>query len=219
MAIEAGFSFLTAGPAFRLKLPNDFDPLPDLSAPVTIKDGAGRRSFDFVAHTRDRGIEEAHRVLGTLTGREGRTVQLFERLDSPRQWYLRWTLSSGALYTHLREEDGVDRAEPIAAGLGIVENGGAPFLLLERPLGRGVLVDRPGYQELATFWSTSRQWVVELQRPGYLARGKVMRLPDRERAMHRAGASFGIEVTVYSGADVEGGRRLTDAVVNSLAER
>jgi hypothetical protein len=217
MAIETRFSFLTAGPAFRLKLPDDFDALPDLSSPLTIKDGAGRRSFDFVAHTRDRGIDEAHRVLGTLTGREGRTVQLYERLDSPRQWYLRWILSSGALYTHLREEDGVDRAEPIAAGLGIVENGGTPFLLLERPLGRGVL-NHPGYQELAIYWSTSRRWVVELQRPGYLAKGKVMRLPDRERAMHRAGASFGIEVTVHSGADVEGGRQLTDAVVNSLAE-
>lgn len=218
MAIEVGFSFLTAGPAFRLKLPDDFDLLPDLSSPLTIKNGAGRRSFDFVAHTRDRGIEEAHRVLRTLTGHEGRTVQLIERLDTPRQWYLRWILSSGSLYTHLREEDGVDRAGPIVAGLGIVENGGTPFLLLERPLGRGVL-DRPGYQELATYWSTSRQWVVELQRPGYLAKGKVMRLPDRKRAMHRAGASFGIEVAVYSGADVEGGRQLTEAVVNSLAER
>jgi hypothetical protein len=216
MAVEAKFSFLTAGPTLGFELPDDFDVLPDLSSPVSIGDNQGARSFDFIAHSRDKGIQEPHRVLGTLAGRDGRTVELYERIDPPRQWYLRWVLSAGALYTHLREEDGLGRAETIAASLGIVENGGAPFLLADRPLGRGVS-STPGYQELAIFRSAIRTWAVEFQRPGYVSRGKVMRLPNRDQAIHRAGARFQVEVTVQSGADVEGGRGLIREVVQSLA--
>jgi hypothetical protein len=216
MAVEAKFSFLTAGPTLRLRLPDDFDVLPDLSSPLTIGDDQGARSFDFIAYSRDKGIQEPNRVVGTLTGRDGRSVEVYERLDPPQQWYLRWILSSGALYTHLREEDGVARAESIAASLGIVENGGAPFLLADRPLGRGVSTN-PGYQEIAIFRSLMRTWVVELQRPGYLSRGRVMRLPNREQAIHRAGGPFQVEVTVQSEADVEGGRELIKDVVDSLA--
>jgi hypothetical protein len=215
MAIEAKFSFLTAGPTLKFKLPDDFDVLPDLSSPVTIGDDQGARSFDFITHSRDKGIQEPHRVLGTLTGRDGRTVELYERIDPPQQWYLRWDLAAGALYTHLREEDGVARAETIAVSLGIVENGGAPFLLPDRPLGRGVS-STPGYQEIAIFRSSMRTWVVELQRPGYVSQGRIMRLPNREQAIHRAGARSQVEVTVQSAADVEGGRGLINEVVESL---
>jgi hypothetical protein len=216
MSVEAKFSFLTAGPSLTFKLPDDFDVLPDLSSPVTIGDDQGARSFDFVTHSRDQGIQEPHRVLGTLAGRDGRKIELFERIDPPQQWYLRWDLVAGALYTHLREEDGVERAETIAASLGIVENGGAPFLLPDRPLGRGVS-STPGYQEIAIFKSTVRAWVVELQRPGYVSQGKIMRLPNNEQAIHRAGARGQVEVTVLSEGDAEGGRALANDVIASLA--
>jgi hypothetical protein len=215
MAKEAKFSFLTAGPRFGLVLPDDFDTLPDLSSPLTIKDGSGARSFDFVARPRDRGVEEPNRLLGTLTDRDGHTVELYERLEAPLQWYLRWILSAGVVYTHLREEDGVERAEQVVASLGIAENGGAPFLLPERPLGRGVST-RPGYQELAVFRSSRIGWAIELQRPGFLAKGKVVQFPEGRQVILRAGAAHGIEVTVHAGTDAGAGRQAILAVVESL---
>lgn len=216
MAKRTSFSFLTAGPTFAFLLPSDFDGLPDLSSPLTIKQGSGARSFDFVARSRDQGVEEPHRLLGTLTGRSGHAVELYERLASPRQWYLRWILSSGVIYTHLRDEDGVERAETIVANLGIAGNGGAPFLLPERPLGSGVS-SRPGYQELAVFRSPSRPgWAVTLQRPGFLDQGTIVRHPEGKKAIFRAGAKHGIEVVVFAEQDVSGGREVIKDVVKSL---
>jgi hypothetical protein len=216
MAIEARFSFLTAGPRFRLSLPDDFDVLPDLSSPLTIKNGAGPRSFDFVASSRDDGVQEEHRFLGTLTGRDGHAVELYERLEAPRQWYLRWLLPTGVIYTHLRDEDGVERAETIAGSLGITVNGGAPFLLPERPLGRGVS-NRPGYQELAVFRSPSRaDWAITLRRPSFLARGKVVQSPEGRKAILRGGAGHDTELAVYAGEDVAAGRETIRAALASF---
>jgi hypothetical protein len=213
--IEARFSFLTAGPTFRLELPDDFDALPDLSAPLMIWD-QGARSFDFVAHARDHGVREPHQVLGTLKGRDGHTVEVYERFGEPPQWYLRWLLPTGSIWTHLREEDGVERADAVVANLGIVEDGGAPFLLPEGPLRREVST-RPGYQELATFRSSSSNWVLECQRPGYLSRGKLMRVPEAERGILRAGAGFDTEITAIVGTDAEDGRKLIGTAVDTLA--
>jgi hypothetical protein len=215
MPKKVKFSFLTAGPRFGLALPDDFDALPDLSSPLTIKDGSGARSFDFVARARDKGVEEPNRLLRRLTSRGGHTVELYERLEEPQQWYLRWLLASGVLYTHLRGEDGVERADGVVASLGISENGGAPFLLPEGPLGRGVST-RPGYQELAVFRSSRAGWAIELQRPGFMAKGKIVQYPEGNQAILRAGASHGIEVIVHAATDAEAGRRAIVGVVDSL---
>jgi hypothetical protein len=215
MTTEARFSFLTAGPKFRLELPDDFEPLPDLSAPLMIWD-QGARSFDFVARARDTGPQEAHKTLGTLTSRDGYTVEIYERLDAPPQWYLRWILPTGSIYTHLREEDGVERAEAVVANLQIVNGDGPPFLLPEGPLRRAVS-SRPGYQELATFRSSDLSRTIECQRPGYLSRGKFMRVPESKRAIVRAGAGSDIEITVHAGTDVQDGRKLIVAAVDTLA--
>lgn len=218
---EAGFSFLVAGPKFRLLLPSDFEPVPSLSSPLRF--GKGGRSFDFVPAHRDRGVTEEHRMPGTLKDRVGRSVELYERLGQPPQWYLRWLLGAGALYTHLREEDGVDMAEPIVAALDIVEgdSAGTPFLLLNPPLKSAVLA-WPGYQEFATFRSPVRPgWAVVLQRPSFLSPGQTMVAPGGEAGgdvILRAGANYGMEVQVVSGTDLLGGEELLNTVLDSLAE-
>jgi hypothetical protein len=218
MAKNTRFSFLTAGPMLGLELPDDFETLPELSAPLTVSDGGVYRSYDFVPAAHDDGMAE-HRLLGTMEDRDGRTVELYEQLDPPPQWYLRWILSNGALYTHLREEEGPDRAPLYVESLGIVERDGLPpFLLPESPLGRGVLA-RPGYQEFALFSSTKGpDWALILQRPGYLANGRVMRDPNNSKAVLRGGACCGIEVTVLSGDDVAAGRQRMSTVRSSLSE-
>jgi hypothetical protein len=150
MVEKIRFSFLTAGPTFGLDLPDDLDRLPELSAPLA--GGYGARSYDFVPAAHDAGMPES-RLLRKTTDRDGRTVELYEAVGAPPQWYLRWILSNGALYTHLRDEEGPQRAQTYVASLGIVERKGLPpFLLPERPLRRAVFA-QPGYQEFAIFRS------------------------------------------------------------------
>jgi hypothetical protein len=218
MANKVKFSFLSAGPRFVLDLPDDFETPPELSSPLTINNGYAARSFDFVPPARDTGIDEPHRLQRTMRDRGGRTVELYERIEEPRQWYLRWILRNGFLYTHVREEDGLDKVDGIVAGLGIVEaNASAPFLLPEPPLGRAVS-GQPGYQEFASFRSVERGWGVLLQRPGFIGPGKLMRMPESSKVVYRAGANHGVEVTVVAGEDAAGGRELVTAVAQSLAQ-
>jgi hypothetical protein len=145
-------------------------------------------------------------------------VELYERIEEPRQWYLRWVLRNGFLYTHVRDEDGLDKVDGIVSGLRIVEaNGSAPFLLPEPPLGRAAS-GQPGYQEFASFRSVQRGWAVLIQRPGFLGAGTLMRMPEGSKAVFRAGARFGIEVTVVAGEDATGGRNLVTAVAESITQ-
>lgn len=96
MTVEAvGFSFLTAGPGYQMELPQRFDRLPELSSPVNFYETGGARYVDFLPAARDSGITEKHRALGVLPGRDGRMVEVFERIGSPAQWYLRWPLQGG----------------------------------------------------------------------------------------------------------------------------
>lgn len=153
MARKIEFSFLTAGPIFGLELPDDFEPVPETSSPLTIDNGHGHRSYDFVPAAFEPAISEDNRLLRKMADREGRTVEFYERPEDPPQWYLRWLLSNGALYTHLREAEGPEWAPIIVANLTIVERGGMPPVLLpEPPLGRGAS-SRAGYHERATFAS------------------------------------------------------------------
>jgi hypothetical protein len=216
VARRAQFSFLTAGPAFEVSLPDDFQPLPELSSPLTVNNGYGHRSYDFVPAERDTGAG-AMLLLRTFSDRDGRFVELFERREAPPQWYLRWHLSNGFLYTHLREEEGPEPAERYVANLGIVERDGMPpYLLPDPPLGVGSS-GQPGYQDIAMFTSTSRpDWTLVLHRPGFLRRGRVMRSPENSKVVLRGGAASNIQATVYSGQDLEGGRELINSVVQGL---
>jgi hypothetical protein len=212
------FSFLSAGPLFQLELPDEFDALPETSSPLSINDGTGHRSYVFVPAAHDAGMDE-HRLLSTMADRDGRTVEFYEQLEPPPVWYLRWLLSNGALYTHLRAAEGPEWAPTIVANLAIVERDGLPpSLLPSPPLGRGVSA-RPGYQEEALFRSQrGLDWAVTLRRPGFVPRGTIMRDPDRSKVLLRGGACCETEITVLAGNDLEAGQELLSGVLNSLAE-
>jgi hypothetical protein len=49
-------------------------------------------------------------------------VELFERIELPPIWHLRWTLANGVLNAHLREEDGEALAEETVKAMSITED-------------------------------------------------------------------------------------------------
>jgi hypothetical protein len=220
--VDARFSFLASGPIFRLSVPSEFDTLPSLSSPMS--NGIGGRSFDFLTDHQDEGLNEGHKMLAVLADRDGRTVELYERLDPPRLWWLRWPLSNGAIYAHVREEDGLGRGRLFLEYISVVEDASVPtpFLLADPPLGLAVSA-RPGFQERVRFFSPALgdNWVITLQRPGFLSSGQRMQLPRRdagEFVVLRAGTSYGIEVIVWSGTALSEGQEILDGVVESLRE-
>lgn len=214
---DVSFSFLLAGPRFGLSLPGDFDGLATLSSPLANGKGGGR-SFDFIPTSRDVGINDSVRQLSTVTDRDGRLVEVFERVGEPQQWYLRWPLFNGALYTHLRREDGVEMAAVTAQSLSVVEDaeGGTPSLLPNPPLHLGNMT-WPGYQENARFYSSSRAgWSVMLRRPGFLADGQVVVSPNVEWMVLRAGTKYGVEVQVSTPLDTTEAREVLSMILASL---
>jgi hypothetical protein len=214
-------SFLTAGPRLQVHVPEDFPRLPMLSSPIANRKGG--RSYDFLPASMDDGVTEETRVLSPLADREGRTVEMYERVGTPPQWYLRWLLTNGTLYTHLREEDGVAVAGETVAALAIIEDEttGLPFLLPESPLRRWVSAV-PGYHEEATFDSVTRNATLTLQRPGFVAEGQMVVVPAAapgDRVVLRAGASNGIEARLsIDNREVAAGRELLAGIVDSLVE-
>jgi hypothetical protein len=215
MSQEVIFTFMTAGPRFHFALAGGFDPVGDYSSPLLT--GMGFRSFDYLPPSQEPGITEEHTVVRTLMDRDGRAVELSARIGSPPQWYLRWQLSNGALYTHLREEDGPDSADFTVNSLGIVEgDDGVPFLLPEPPLKRGVSA-RPGLQEIAAFRSPTG-WSIQLKRPGFINAGQVVQAPGSENVVLRGGTSDGLEVVVFSGTDLKSGQDLMSQTQDSLAQ-
>ena len=204
---EVSFSFLTAGPQFRLLVPLEFSSVPELSSPLYID--VGNRSFDWIPAVRDSGLTEDVRFVESLTVKDDSQLQIYERIDpeGPRLWWLRWQLENGAVYSHLRDEDGLAQAEAIGNCLTIVEDGGTgtPFLLPEPPL-RPAVAAWPGYQEWAVFQSGLREeWAISLRRPTFLKPGEIVQAPASvvgEAAYLRAGAAYGIEIGVSSGTNV-----------------
>lgn len=213
---ERRFSFLTAGPIIRVTLSEDFDELPEMTAPLGV--GHAYRSFDFLPAGIDAPPGEDLQLVNKLSARDGRVVELYERADPPRQWYLRWILSNGALYTHLREDEGPGLASEPLERLAIEERDGMPpFLLPEPPITIGVSA-RPGYREECVYRSDrSPRRVVVLNRPSFLSPGQTLRRPDTDHVVLRGGAAHGIEVTVHD-EDLAGARGLMSTVVASIAE-
>jgi hypothetical protein len=164
-------------------------------------------------------MEDEHALISSYRDRDGRQVDLFERDGTPAQWYLRWRLARGNLYTHLREEEGPSKAQSYVASLGIVERDDAgPFLLPEAPLSRGV-VARPGYEEYAIFLpEDGADWEVKIQRPGYVPEGKIMRDPTADDTTLRAGALGRLEISVRGEGETGEGRAVIEGVLGTLRQ-
>lgn len=216
--MKVDFSFLTSGPTFRCELPDEFDSLPGLSSPVD--NGNGGRSFSFVPAFRDDGITEPHDVTDKLMDPQGHQVDLVERLGDPQQWYLRWYLRDGSLYTHLRDTDGVAKAEETLRYVTVDESSGSlPFLLIEPPF-RSAVSGHAGYQEQARYFSAAigNIWVLEFRRPGFLGPGTLMELPGASQTIVRAGTSFGLEIVAITDLSAKKAAEMLMSVVATLRE-
>ena len=218
--MEVDFSFLVSGPSFRLTLPAYFDPVPELNSPLY--NGVGGRDFTF--HPKERDVPaEGYIDLGTLKDRDGRSVELFERIEPPPIWWLRWALTAGALYTHLREEDGVEMADTTVASVSVVEtDNGLPFVLPYPPLAVD-MVRVNGFIEEVTYFSRERgpKWSVMLRRPGFLLPGHVEVTPTANTGggvLITAGLGAGVETAVVAGTALAGGEELVRMIVDSFAE-
>jgi len=215
--MDVTFSFLVSGPTFRLTLPADFDPVPELNAPLF--NGIGGRDFTF--HPKQRDVPAEDYVFpGTMSDRDGRSIELFERIEPPPIWWLRWPLSAGALYTHLREEDGVEMADVTAASMSVVEtDDGLPFVLPYPPLGVD-MVRVNGFAEEVTYFSQQRgpMWNVTLRRPGFLVPGGVEFAPTVNtggRVVITAGIGAGAEAMIVAGEFLSDGEDLATMVMDS----
>jgi hypothetical protein len=218
---DVSFSFLTSGPRFRVSLPGYFDAVPEMTAPLS--NGIGGRAFNFHPTNRVREITGAV-YLGTLTDHDGRTVEFHERIEPPTIWLLAWRLSSGALYTHLREEDGPGMADVTVANISVVEAppGGLPVVLPYPPL-EFAASSRAGYHEEASYFSDERGlgWGISFVRPGFTPAGKVMYAPLDEmagEAVVRVGLGSGVEALVVTGADLAAGQETATMLLDTFTE-
>jgi len=203
---EVKFSFLTSGPTYRVELPGDSSRLPELSAPLCIRESGFRRSFDFAPIEFDTGPSPDLSVKGAFEGPDGLQAILYSREETPPQWYLRWELNDGALTSHLREEDGPDYGEVVVGNLFIEQGSDGPFLLPSPPLSRGV-VPQPGYEESAVFRPTGSSWFATFLRPGYLRQNAVVSKPSKDGTSFRAGLSDDVELQLFVREESESGAR------------
>lgn len=198
---DVRFSFLTSGPSFRFLLPEGFRSVPELRCPIDA--GLGARLFTFEPKPLVPDFLGAGDLVDMLTDRDGRRVMLIERRERPLTWWLHWSLSDGALMTHIREEDGIDTAPLIVGSVQVIENGagGAPYLLLDPPL-RSEVDGTPEYEETASFFALSLEnGVINFRRPGFLSADQVMIGPPSEPdapIVIRSGSAFGMEVQVMA---------------------
>jgi hypothetical protein len=214
--MEASYSFMTAGPTFRFELPGGFDPVPELSSPIY--NGNGVRDFDFLPPTRDNGVTN-NELLAVLEDGNGHNAEFYVWPWDPPQWYLRWILTLGDLYTHLRDEDGPTMAEATVRALTITEDGtgGTPYLLLQDPLKPGIGA-RPEYRETATFFSSDGgTFVFSFRRPGFLSLGDIVSASGPDAVQLRRGLPFGLELFVRV-IDLPTGQKLAETIAASLHE-
>jgi hypothetical protein len=197
---------------YNLVLPDDFEEVPELSSPVSA------RSFDFVRPEHDVHPPEP---IETLEGRDGRHVEVAVLTDDPPQWSLRWELSNGALYTHVRGADGGrERAEIVASSITIRDSacGPGPEIEVHPPLEPSV--SEPPYQQHASFTSLQRkEWTVIIERPSRLPQGKtVVRAGDFGGFSAEKGTDMGLLVSVFVPTSEEDARSLLEMVAESLQE-
>jgi hypothetical protein len=99
------------------------------------------------------------------------------------------------LMTHLREEDGLDRADAVVSCVSIDETGTTPFVLIAPPLRRAVS-PFPGYQEFAHARTSDRTAQLTFLRPSFLSPGQMMSSAQNGVQLLRMGTEFGLEVQV-----------------------
>jgi hypothetical protein len=135
---------------------------------------------------------------------------------------LRWPLSSGALYTHLREEDGEEMADVTIQSLSVTEGKtGLPFLLAYLPLAFDVDPSRPAVEE-AMYFSGASGFVgssIRFSRPGFLAQGEVLVAPAFARGgatVIRAGVGEGTEVQLVTLEEVDQAEQVVTAIAGSF---
>jgi hypothetical protein len=218
--VEVTFSFLVSGPMFHVRLPADFDPVPELNSPLY--NGVGGRDFTF--HPKQRDIAaEGYVFLGTTNDRDGRLVELFERIEPPPIWWLRWPLSAGSLYTHLREEDGADMLAVTASSISVIESAdGLPFVLPYSPLAVD-MVRVNGFVEEVSYFSQKRgsRWRVTFQRPGFLLPGQVEVAPTANTGgsvLITIGIGAGSEAIIMAGESLSSGEDVARLISDSFAE-
>jgi hypothetical protein len=209
---EFTFAFLLGGRCYSLILPDDFEALPELSSPVSA------RSFDFVRPEHDVDPPDP---IDSLEGRDGRQVEVAVLTEDPPQWSLRWELSDGALYTHVRGADGGrERAEVVASSITIRDGacGPAPEIEVHPPLEASA--SEPPYQENASFTSLQRkEWTVIIERPSRLPPGKtVVRAGDFGGFSAEKGTEMGLLVSVFVPTTEDDARGLLGMVADSLQE-
>lgn len=218
--MEVSFSFLVSGPTFRVTLPDYFDRTPEMNTPLF--NGIGGRDFTFIPASRDVPAEGTV-LLRSLTDLDGREVELIERIEPPPLWWLRWSLSAGALYTHLREEDGVEMADVTVASISIVETSeGLPFILPDPPLTID-MVQVNDFLEETTFFSnrSTAMWSAVFRRPGFLPPGSIQWAPTENtdgRIVIVEGLTGGVEVMLAGGESLAQGERLATMVLESFSE-
>lgn len=194
------FSFLASGPSFDVELPTYIDRLPELSTPL--HNGIGGRSFVFIPQNRDVPPEASSKV-EDLVGGDGRPVEFYKRPGAPVLWWLRWPLTAGALYTHLREEDGVQMAQPTASAISVIEDDatGRPFITFTDPLTYAASAN-PGYLESVYYLSAQQGdgWGLRFQRPSFLAPTKaVTKDLTGGGVLLRLGLGDSVEAQIWAG--------------------
>jgi hypothetical protein len=110
-----------------------------------------------------------------------------------------WSLDAGIVTTHLREVDGLGRADTMLESSTVLDGALAPFVLLSKPLFT-VTSDRPGMRESALFMRNNdpTEWV-PFFRPSFLPKGKVVRADTTDGYGYlRAGAEGDIELQLSS---------------------
>lgn len=213
------FSFLTTGPNFALRLASDFHPVPKLSSPLLIHDSFGARSVYFIPASLDAGVSRLDH-LGQLEGRDGRLVDLYRRPEEPPQWWLRWSLTGGFIYTFLEEQDGSEYASTVCAALAIHDADQeltTPFLFPNPPL-RPAVAPFIGYLESASFQSNSGLVGMSVRRPGFLEEGKTMVRNSGGEVRLRAGAKFGCELSIAAGS-LDEATTILDIAMDSITEQ
>lgn len=213
---EVRFSFLTAGPTYAVGLPANFEGLPELSTPVS--NGVGGREFVFLPTGHGTTVPDEYPVVNKVVGQDDRTVEVYQWPYDPPQWYLRWPLAQGELWSHLREEDGLEMAQVTAGALTVNESADTPFLLLSPPL-RSAIGPFPGYQEVAQYLAPSPGWSIAFRRPSFVQAGSTLMTTDidPDLSMLRSGSTAGLEIQCI-GTDLGQLKGIMADVLGSLSE-
>jgi hypothetical protein len=214
------FSFLTSGPNYALHVPDGFAALPTLDSPLF--NGIGGRSFTFIPAAEETSLDSDSTRLDDLVGGDGRTVEFYKRLEDPPLWWLRWPLTLGSVYSHLREEDGESFGPATASAISISEAAsGLPFLSFAAPMKFGASAV-PGFQETVRFGPADAKTArgLSLTRPGFLKRGEV-RAHGRNNdnlSQVRAGLDDGIELSTWA-RDAPDAMQAAELALESLSRR